>query len=202
METSTLVGIGICSVISFVIIKLLLALKKDTRFLKYDFPSGWENKIEQRYALYSHLDQKQKSLFKRKVQMLIAKRKIQGLEGLTINIDIRLALACEISFVSMTKKSLYPYKKISPIALLPFDKYEEFKNRGSHTLFWDSKDNTLYLENESNQLLKSSYYLWLKVDSRFSKLSHERLLEISNSLSSSKVPDEQDLFPILENLNA
>ena len=201
METSTLVGIGLCSVFIIIVIRLILAFKKDSRFLKYEFPTGWEEKIIKRYPLYLQLNQKQQSLFKRKVQMLIAKRKLQGLEGLNVNIDLRLAVASEISFVSMLSNSLFPYKKVDPIALLPFEKYDTFKNRNSHTLYWSQEENSLYLENKENRLLKSSYYLWLKVDSQFSKYKDKDLLEISNSLSMSKVPNEQELFPIFSSSN-
>jgi hypothetical protein len=192
MTTTITIGLILSAIILMIIIKLLLGLKSESRFLKVDFPKGWEKKISQRYPLFNKLDESAKSLFKRKAQLLIAKRQIVGLEGLNINIDIRLAIASEISIITLSLKGLNPFKKLNPIAILPYEKYEEFKNRGAYTLYWDGVNNTLLLETPDNILLKGSYYMWLKVDKRFNSLSDEEKVKLSKELELIEVESSFD----------
>jgi hypothetical protein len=196
MNTGLIVGLALISGVLFVIIKLLLGLKDESRLLTYEFPSGWEKKMIERYPLYKSLTETQREIFKKKVQIQIAKRKLVGLESLKITIDIRLAIACEISLITINQKKMNPYLKLSPIAILPFDKYEEFKNRNSFTLYWKEEENSIYLETPTNKLLKNSFFLFLKVDKRLKGLEDLRLEEIANDLSQSVFPVEQDLNSI------
>lgn len=192
MDTSLIVGLTLITIFLVVIIKLLLGLKSESRFLTYEFPTGWEKKIRSRYPLYESLNEEQAKRFKKKVQIIIAKRKFVGLESLSINIDLRLAIASEMALLTLNQKVLNPYSKLSPIAILPIEKYEEFKNRSTYTLYWDQEKISLYLEAPNNRLLKSSYYLFLKVDKRLKQVEDDTLEVISNKLSQSTFPSEQE----------
>lgn len=192
MTTSITIGLVLSSIFLIIIIKLILGLKSDSKYLKVEFPTGWERKIKERYALFSKLSMKEKNHFLKKVQLLIAKKKIVGLESQEINIDIRLAVASEISLVTKSTRELIPFKKLTPIAILPFDKYDEFKERSSYTLYWDKSELRLMLETPSNELLIGSYYLWLKVDKRFKDLNDTELISISKKLSQCETNAEFD----------
>ena len=192
MSTSLVVGLALISIFLFAIVKLLLGLKSESRLLTYDFPTGWEEKINLRFPLFKILNDKQKINFKKKVQLLIAKRTIIGLESLSINIDIRLAIASEIALLTINEKKMNPYSKLNPIAILPFEKYEEFKNRSSYTLYWNEQEQSIYMETPNNKLLKNSFYLFLKVDKRLKETDESLLEEMSNLLTQSTFPSAQD----------
>ncbi|WP_372652759.1 zinc-dependent peptidase [Halobacteriovorax sp.] len=200
MHASVIFGTVVCLAIFFLIAKILYNLFTNSHFLKYEFPSGWRKNIEDRYPIFQKLSEEEQVSICKKTQILVAQKKVKGIEGLEIKINLRLSLAYEISFLNQLKKSANLYSKISPISVLPFSKYNEFKNRNAFTLYWDEELSRIYLETPENELLESSYYLWLKVDKRFSEFNDQQLLEIHKELSSGVWPiSNEEAHKILNN---
>ncbi|OUR96619.1 hypothetical protein A9Q84_09750 [Halobacteriovorax marinus] len=191
MNTSITIGLILCALLLFTVIKLVLGLFSESRLLRYDFPTGWGSKILSRYKLCKNLSEKQMPSLQKKIQILVGKNKIDGLEELTVNIDIRLAVAFEMSLLNMKKKTAKLYRNVSPISILPISAYAQFKNRSSHTLYWNDEENSLYLETPTNEFVKHSYYLWLRVDKRFSKFSDQELLDLHIVLAQDCWPSEK-----------
>ena len=188
MHASVIFGAILCSAIFFLIAKILYNLVSNSHILKYEIPTGWTKKISERYPIFPKLsDTEQKKLFK-KIQIIVAQRKVKGLEGLEVNIDLRLALSFDMSLLNLQKNSANLYSNIKPISVLPFSKYQEFKNRNSFTIYWDNDQKKLYIETPENELLEKSYYLWLKVDKRLRGLDDSQLLEIHHDLAKSTWP--------------
>ena len=188
MHASVIFGVILCSAILFLIAKILYNLVSNSHILKYEIPSGWIKKVSTRYPIFTKLsDIEQKKLFK-KVQIIVAQRKVNGLEGLDVNIDLRLALSFDMSLLNLQKSSANLYSNIKPISVLPFSKYQEFKNRNSFTIYWDDEQKKLYIETPENRLLEHSYYLWLKVDKRLKSLDDTQLLELHQDLLQSVWP--------------
>lgn len=188
MHASVIFGTVVCLAIFFLIAKILYNLITNSHFLKYEFPEGWNKALVERYPIFEKLSEEDRVKVCKKTQILIAQKIIKGIEGLEVKIGLRLSLAFEISFLNQLKRSANLYNKISPITILPFSKREEFKNRSAFTLYWDEEQSKIYLETPENRLLESSYYLWLKVDKRFSSFDDQELLSIHNDLSAGKWP--------------
>ncbi len=151
-------------------------------------PSGWSQKISERYSLFQKLNEREQIQVSKKTQILVAQKKIKGLENLEVNIDLRLALSFEMSLLNQQRTTSNLYKKISPITALPYSKLEEFKNRNSFTIYWDNKEKKLFIETPENTLLENTYYLWLKADKRFSNFTDSDLLKIHQELSEGTWP--------------
>ncbi|GEM_PF-3937377 len=188
MHASVIFGTIVCLAIFFLIAKILYNLFTNSHFLKYEFPQGWTKKIEERYPIFKKLSEEDQIGICKKSQIIVAQRKVKGIEGLEVKISLRLSLAYEIAFLNQLKKTANLYSKISPISVLPFSKHEEFKNRNAFTLYWDEELNRLYLETPENELLEGSYYLWLKIDKRFSNFNDQDLLTIHKEIASGKWP--------------
>ncbi|PIK16351.1 zinc-dependent peptidase [Halobacteriovorax sp. JY17] len=183
MHASIIIGSIICLAILFLISKILFNLFSNSHILKYEMPSGWSQKISKRYSLFQKLNKREQIQVSKKTQILVAQKKIKGLESLEVNIDLRLALSFEMSLLNQQRATSNLYKKISPITVLPYTKWEEFKNRNSFTLYWDNERKKLFIETPENTLLENTYYLWLKADKRFSKFEDSDLLRIHQELS-------------------
>ncbi|ATH08542.1 hypothetical protein BIY24_11445 [Halobacteriovorax marinus] len=188
MHASVIFGTILCLFFLFLISKIFYNLITNSHLLKYEFPEGWSKKITERYPIFSKLDDKSKNEVGKKTQIIVAQRKVHGLLELDVKIDLRLALAFEMSFLNQERRTARVYSSIDPISVLPWSSYQEHKNRSSFTIYWDEDTYTLYLETPANELLKGTYYLWLKVDKRFSHLSDEQLLTIHRELSESTWP--------------
>lgn len=197
MNYAVIIGLFLFALLFFAIVKLALGFFSETRLLKYEFPTGWRDKIQERYKLYRTLSPEQKVSLEKKLQILVGKNQLNGLESMDIHIDMRLAVAFEMSLLNLNKSSAKLYRKVSPISLLPMEAYEKFKNRSSHTLYWSDDEKSLYLETPDNELLKSSYYLWLRVDKRFSHFSDRQLKDLHVLLSEGKWPNEDHFTQLL-----
>lgn len=200
MHASVIIGIVICLGVLFIVGKLLYNLVTNSHFLKYEFPEGWAKKIKQRYEIFNKLSESDQNEVGKKTQILVAQKKVKGLEGLEVKIDLRLALAFEMSLLNQQRKSSNLYSKIDPISVLPYEEYPNFKDRGSFTLYWDNINMKTFLETPENTLLESSYYIWLKADKRFKDFSDEELLTAHRDLVNSQWPvSNKDIQSILNN---